>query len=106
MWSGNVPFTGCEVGETCMKRVVSAKAAANALLCGLCALAVFHVLMILRVLPVSIVWGGSAAGPSVNLVRLEITALIVTLLFGLIVAAKMRCDWLLKEHRETLGKRV
>jgi hypothetical protein len=41
-----------------MKKVLSARTAANALLCGLGALAVFHILIILGFLPSNIVWGG------------------------------------------------
>jgi hypothetical protein len=72
-----------------MKRLISAKSAANVLLVAMGALAVFHVLVLAKVLPPDIVWGGRMGdAPESNLVVLETTALLVTLLFALIIAAK------------------
>ncbi len=72
-----------------MKKVIRAKAAANALLIALSALAVFHILMVLGVLPASMVWGGRADGARVNLGLLEVVSLVVTGLIALVVAAKI-----------------
>lgn len=72
-----------------MKTVISAKAAANALLVALGALAVFHVLMLLGIMPASMVWGGRAASSTESLVVLEVVGLSVTGLFAAVVAAKI-----------------
>ena len=72
-----------------MKTLISAKLAGSVLLAALGALAVFHVLVLAEVLPSEIVWGGRIEDPSDNLVMLETAALIVTLVFALIVAAKV-----------------
>jgi uncharacterized protein YacL len=69
-----------------VRRLTGARAAANVLLV---ALAVFHVLVMLRVLPASAVWGGQASGSPGDLMALEMVGLVVTLLFALIVAAKI-----------------
>jgi hypothetical protein len=72
-----------------MKKLISAKSAANVLLVAMGALAVFHVLILAKVLPSDIVWGGGRMGVTPNnLVALETTALVITLLFALIIAAK------------------
>ena len=71
-------------GERAMIRV---RAAANTLLLGLAALAVFHVLMLLRVLPADVAWGGRVAA-SGDLAALEAASLVVTLFFAVVVAAK------------------
>ena len=72
-----------------MKRLLSAKLAANILLAALGLLFVFHILVLLRVLPADIVWGGQIQRGQANLITLEIVALIVTALFILIIAAKV-----------------
>jgi hypothetical protein len=72
-----------------MKKLISAKSAANVLLVAMGALAVFHVLVLAKVLPSDIVWGGRmGVTPDINLFVLETTALVITLLFALIIAAK------------------
>jgi len=72
-----------------MKQIISAKLAGNLLLGIYGLLAVFHVLVLARVVPSDIVWGGQIGNSSQNLVTLETTALIVTALFAAIVAAKI-----------------
>jgi len=71
-----------------MKKIISAKLAGNILLVALGIVFIFHILVLLRVLPADIVWGGQIRGMQTNLVTLESIALLVTLLFMLIVAAK------------------
>lgn len=71
-----------------MKKLVSAKLAGNILLAALGILSVFHILVLLRVIPADIVWGGMIQGSQANLIMLETIALLVTLLFMLIIAAK------------------
>ena len=61
---------------------------AVALLIGLTALAVFHVLLILGVLPADIAWGGRADRSSPSFLVLEIIGLLVIALFAAVVAAK------------------
>lgn len=72
-----------------MKRLIGEKLAGNILLAALGLLAVFHILVLLKVIPAEIVWGGQIQGVPSNLVTLETTALVVSLLFMLIVAAKL-----------------
>lgn len=69
-----------------MKKLVSAKLAGNILLFSLGLLLVLHLLVLLKIVPADMMWGGQAnAG---NLVMLEIVALAMTLFFGFIIAAK------------------
>ena len=71
-----------------MKKRISAKLAGNILLVALGLLAIFHVLVLLRVIPADIIWSGRIQGVPSNLVTLETIALLVTLLFFVIIAAK------------------
>ena len=71
-----------------MKKLISAKLAGNILLFSLGLLFLFHVLVLLKVIPAGIVWGGQIKGVPANLVTLETVALLVTAVFILIVAAK------------------
>jgi hypothetical protein len=66
-----------------MKNMIGAKAAANVLLTALGAPAIFHILVMLRILPSSIVWDGQAGGTSGNMMVREVVGVVVTLLFGL-----------------------
>ena len=72
-----------------MKRLISARLAGNILLAALGLLFIFHVLVLFGVLPAEIVWGGMIQGGQTNLVTLETVALVMTLLFMLIVAARI-----------------
>jgi hypothetical protein len=72
-----------------MKKLISAKLAGNLLLAALGLLFLFHILVLLRVIPADIVWGGQIKGVPSNLITLEGVALLVTAVFLLIVAAKM-----------------
>ena len=69
--------------------MITARAAANALLAALAALALFHVFMLSGVMPADMAWGGRAADSGQGLIVLEVVALIVTLLFAAIVAARI-----------------
>jgi hypothetical protein len=71
-----------------MKKIISAKLAGNILLFSLGLLFLFHILVLLNVIPANIVWGGQIGGVPSNLVTLETVALLVTAFFILIVAAK------------------
>src|ERR1041385_1568315 len=70
-----------------MNKLISAKWAGNLLLAALGLLAVFHILVLLTVVPANIVWGG-AIQSSASLFTLEMIALIITLGLAAIIAAK------------------
>ena len=59
-----------------MKKLISAKLAGNILLAALGVLFVFHILVLLGVLPADIVWGGQITDAQTNLVMLETVALV------------------------------
>ncbi|MDL1909122.1 hypothetical protein FBQ81_00290 [Chloroflexi bacterium CFX6] len=69
-----------------MKKLITAKLAGNILLASLGSLLVFHILVLLKILPADMIWGGQANAD--NLVALEIIAIVVTLFFVWIIAAK------------------
>lgn len=71
-----------------MKKLISARLAGNILLVALGLLALFHILVLLGVIPADIVWGGMVQGVPSNLITLEIISLLVTILFIAIIAAK------------------
>jgi hypothetical protein len=71
-----------------MNKLISAKLAGNILLGSLSLLAVFHILVLLQVLPADIVWGGAIQNSATSLFPLEMISLLATLLFALIIAAK------------------
>ncbi len=71
-----------------MRTFLSARTAADVLLAALGLLALFHVLVLAGIMPAGIVWGGRAADPSVSVLAVEGFSLGVTVLFGLVVAAK------------------
>jgi hypothetical protein len=71
-----------------MKKLISTKLAGNVLLFSLVLLFVFHVLVLLKIIPADIIWGGQIGGVPANLVTLETVSLLVTAVFILIVAAK------------------
>lgn len=72
-----------------MKNLISLKVAGNIILTLMALLAVFHLLLLLKLLPSGIVWGGRLENSGENLITLEVISLIVTLIFILIVAAKV-----------------
>jgi len=72
-----------------MTKILSARLAGNILLAAFGLLVIFHVLVLLGFLPSSITWGGQVAGSPANLRALEVVALLVTVLFAILVAAKL-----------------
>jgi hypothetical protein len=72
-----------------MKKLISAKLAGNILLFSLGLLFIFHILVLLKIIPADVVWGGQIKGVPANLVTLETVALLVTAVFILIVATKV-----------------
>jgi hypothetical protein len=75
--------------ELRVRKLIGARRAGNILLAALGLLAVFHTLVLLQIAPSSIVWGGQIGGSPADLLALETLSLIVTLLFVLVIAAKM-----------------
>jgi hypothetical protein len=71
-----------------MNKLMSTKLAGNLLLGSLGLLAVFHILVLLRVIPAGIVWGGAIQNSTTSLFSLEMISLLVTLLFAVVIAAK------------------
>ena len=71
-----------------MNKLISTKLAGNLLLGSLGLLAVFHILVLLRVLPADIVWGGAIQNSPTSLFPLEMISLLVTLLLAVVIAAK------------------
>jgi hypothetical protein len=71
-----------------MQKLISARLAGTLLLIGMGLLLIFHVLVLLSIVPPEIVWGGQAGTSPTNLLALEAVALIVTVLFAIIIAAK------------------
>ena len=85
-----------------MRNIISARLAGNVLLMAFALLAVFHILVIRQVLPSDFIWGGIADDSPGFVLALESVALAVTILFGLIIAAKM--DYILAgKCRKTIG---
>ena len=72
-----------------MKKLISAKMAGNILLVCLGLLSIFHILVLLRVIPSDIVWGGQIGGSSSNLYMLELISLIVTFVFMAVIVMKV-----------------
>ena len=72
-----------------MKKLISEKLAGNLLLISLGLLAIFDILILLNIVPSNIVWGGQIKDPAVNLIVLELIALVVTFIFAIVITAKM-----------------
>ena len=64
------------------------KLAGNVLLILMFLLLLFHVLIMLQILPSDIAWGGQLENSSPDRITFEIIALSITVLFMLIIAAK------------------
>jgi hypothetical protein len=71
-----------------MNKFISTRLAGNLLFGSLGLLAVFHVLVLLTVIPAGIVWGGAIQNSPTSLFPLEMMSLLVTLLFAVVIAAK------------------
>lgn len=72
-----------------MKKWIGFQTAGRLLILFFGLLAVFHLLVFLGVLSSNLVWGGQATGSTENLRQLEFFSLIFSLLFALIVTAKI-----------------
>ena len=72
-----------------MRNLIPVRVAGYILLIAFGLLVIFHLLILAGVVPADIVWGGRIGDSAANLFALEIFALVTSLLFGAIVAAKM-----------------
>ena len=72
-----------------MKKLISAQLAGNILLISMVLLIILHILILLKVVPSDIIWGGQITDASNHLTTLETISLLVTLVFTIIIAAKM-----------------
>ena len=68
--------------------MIGSRTAAIALLIALGGLFVFHAFMLAGLLPADMAWGGRTGGSERDLIVLETIGLVVTALFGAIVAVK------------------
>jgi len=71
-----------------VQKLIRARLAGNILLAAFGLLAIFHVFVLLGVIPADIVWGGRIQGVPSNLLTLEAIAILLTLVFIVIIAAK------------------
>ncbi len=71
-----------------MKRLIGFKMAGNILLAGMALLILLHILIVLRVVPYDLVWGGQIADAS-DLLGYEAAAFIITLLFAWVIAMRV-----------------
>lgn len=71
-----------------LRKLISVKLSASFLLISLGALVVLHLLILIGLVPTHIVWGGQINDTDSNVVSMELIALVLTLAFALIVAAK------------------
>ncbi|HMM97413.1 MAG TPA: hypothetical protein PKC99_00265 [Anaerolineales bacterium] len=72
-----------------VKSLISARRAGNILIVSLSLLLVFHVLVLFRLAPAEIVWGGQAVNSPDELFILEGFGLFLTFIFLAIVSAKV-----------------
>ena len=71
-----------------MKKLISARLAGNVLLIAMAVLMVFHVLVLIGVVPAAAIWGGQVQAGTGALVVMEVIAMGVTLVFATIIAAR------------------
>ncbi len=72
-----------------MKPIIAIKTAGNILLTLFFLLALFHLLIMTGLVPIEIVWGGQVNPTNSERILLELSAIIVLLLFALIIACKV-----------------
>jgi hypothetical protein len=73
-----------------MKKIATAKFTGSVLLITFVLLLDLHFLVLMRVVPAAIVWGGRVAADQSNLYQLEIIAIAAILIFLGLVIAKLR----------------
>ena len=70
-----------------MKTLISERLATNGLLAVLSLVIVFHLLVLLRIIPYSIVWGGRLTSDT-QMVRFELTSIVINTLMLTVVAIR------------------
>lgn len=83
-----------------LKSHVPARHAALVLLSALAGLTLVHLLVLARIVPADLVWGGRNAR---NIVPLELFALALTVLFALVIAVKARLVRIGTSRAATVG---
>jgi hypothetical protein len=81
-----------------VKKLISAKLAGNILLSVMGLLIILHVLILMKIVPSELVWGGRIKDESA-LILSEILALAVTLLFATTIAIKIAMIKVIKFKR-------
>lgn len=72
-----------------MKSLITTTVAGNILLMLFSALVIFHILVLFNLLPSDMVWGGQVGHTTDRLRTLESISLAFTILFGMVVAARV-----------------
>lgn len=72
-----------------MKNLISFKLAGNLAVTIIVLLIIFHILLLLGIVPSDIVWGGKAADEA-TILKLEIFSLITSCIFLIVICAKLR----------------
>ncbi|CCH52733.1 hypothetical protein BN8_01755 [Fibrisoma limi BUZ 3] len=70
-----------------MKTLISERLATNGLLAVLSLVIIFHLLVLLRIIPYSIVWGGRLTSDT-QMVRFELTSIVINALMLTVVAIR------------------
>jgi len=76
-----------------LDKISSTRLAGTIMLMLLALLALFHLMVLVNLLPSDIVWGGTAVDPDADMAALENISLGATLLFMLIVAVRVGFLW-------------
>ena len=71
-----------------MKKLISAKLAGNILIISMILLVIFHILILFKVVPSEIIWGGQIKDKS-SIIIYEMIALFISLVFIMIIAIKI-----------------
>lgn len=71
-----------------MRKLISVKTAGKILIVFMSVLIIFHILILLGILPSDIVWGSRLENPEQVLI-MELIALVITILFFLIIILKV-----------------
>ncbi|MNW43196.1 hypothetical protein D3C74_203890 [compost metagenome] len=71
-----------------MKKLISVKLSGNILVSCLILLFIFHILLLVGMMPHDIVWGGKISNPE-SLIIFESISLLLTLLFILVISIKI-----------------
>jgi hypothetical protein len=73
-----------------MKKLLSATSAGKILISGLSLLMVFHLLILMKIVPANIVWGGQIEASPDRFLMLELIAIFLTALFLVIAILRFR----------------